>query len=71
MMPKLLYYYVLYTWCLQRIKYINNINKCKKEEKLHQLLFIMKRLINSIMSIKVQLGTSRKFLSENINYYPK
>ena len=30
-----------------------NINKRKKEEKLHQLLFIIKGLINSILPMKV------------------
>ena len=39
---KMLYYYVLYTWYVSRIKYINNINKGMKEEQLHQLLFIIK-----------------------------
>ena len=35
------------------------------------IIIYYERLINSIMSIKFQLGTSRKFLSENINNYPK
>ena len=42
-----------------------------KERRAPSIIISMKILINSIMSIKVQLGTSRKFLSENINNYPK
>ena len=49
---QMLYYYVFYVWYVQRSKYINNINKCKKEENIHQLLFIIKGLITSIIPTK-------------------
>ena len=43
----------------------------KERRRDPSIIIYYEILINSIMSIKVQLGTSRKFLSENINNYPK
>ena len=43
----------------------------KQRQRDPSMIICYEWLINSIMSIKVQLGTTRKFLSENINNYPK
>ena len=37
----------------KELNMINNNNNWKKEEKLHQLLFIIKGLINGIIPMKV------------------
>ena len=43
----------------------------KEKRRAPSIIIYYEILINSMMSIKVKLGTSGKFLSENINNYPK
>ena len=47
----------LYMVCI-KIKYSNNINNMRKNEKFHLLVLLLGYKLNSIIPIKVKLGTS-------------
>ena len=49
--------FILYMECIKS-KPSNNINNVRKKENIHLLLLLPKEKLNSIIPIKVQLGTS-------------
>ena len=49
--------YILYRVCINNT-HSNNINNVRNKEKFHLLLLLLRLKLNSIIPIKIQLGTS-------------
>ena len=65
MLPNNILLYILYRVCIKS-RPSNNINNVRKKSKFNLLLLLLGSRLNIIIPIKVQLGTSWKFLSSNI-----